>query len=71
MDTACGGTAGPRVLLVSSQDLRPELEQTVLWRSGVERRHADDFAAAFEDAKRFHPKLVVVEGPPNSPCVVS
>jgi hypothetical protein len=55
------------VLLVSAQDLRPELERTILWRNGVERRHVADFAAAFEEAKRFHPNLVVVEGPTEQP----
>jgi PAS domain S-box-containing protein len=54
--------ANPRALIVSAQDLRPELEQTVLWRSGVVRRHAADLAAAFEEAKSFQPKLVLVEG---------
>jgi PAS domain S-box-containing protein len=59
--------AGPRALLVSPEDLRPELEQTILWRAGVERRHAADFASAFEEAKRFRPKLVIVEGTSEQP----
>jgi len=59
--------SAPRALLVSPRDLRPELEQTVLWRTGVERRHATDFAIAFEEAKRFQPRLVVVEGTAENP----
>lgn len=63
-----GAATGPRALLVSPQDLRLELEPTVLWRAGVERRQAADFAAAFEEAKRFRPKLVVIEQPAEQPA---
>lgn len=62
-----GMSTGPRALLVSPHDLGPELEQTVLWRTGVERRRSADFDAAFEEAKRFHPKLIVVEGTAEQP----
>ena len=67
MDNGSGAETGPRALLVSPQDLRLQLEQTILWRTGVERRHVADFTAAFEEAKRFHPNLVVVEGTAEQP----
>ena len=60
-------TGGCRVLVVSGRDLRPELERTVLWRAGVERRVVAEFDAAFDAAKRFHPKLVVVDGTAEQP----
>jgi PAS domain S-box-containing protein len=53
---------GLKALIVAAKDLRAELEQTILWRAEVERREVPGFADAFEEAKRFHPNIVVVEG---------
>jgi DNA-binding response OmpR family regulator len=65
--TADISPARARALIVSPRDLRAELEQTVLWRAGVERLEVAEFAAAFEEAKRFLPKLVLVEGTEEEP----
>jgi PAS domain S-box-containing protein len=58
----------PRALIVSARDLHDELEATVLWRDGVERRHVDGTDAAFEEAKRFSPNLVIVEATAEQPA---
>jgi len=67
VDSGGGAETGPRRSSFPRRTCAPSSSRTILWRTGVERRHAADFAAAFEEAKRFHPKLVVVEGTAEQP----
>jgi len=52
----------PKVLVVSSTDLAPELGRTILWRSDIERIPCPDASRAFETAQRLHPSLVLLDG---------
>lgn len=52
----------PKVLIVSSADLTPELGQTVLWRSSIQRVFAAGPEAAFEVARTYVPGMVLVDG---------
>lgn len=50
----------PKVLIVSSVDLAPELGKTILWRSDIERVFAPN-AHGLEAARSVLPRLVVLE----------
>lgn len=52
----------PRVLIVSPEDLLPQLGRTVLWRRDVERVQVEDAEAGFEKAKSLMPNLLVLDG---------
>ena len=52
----------PIVLIVSSTDLTPELGETMLWRSGIERVFVAHEDSAVSTAQRVRPDLVVVDG---------
>jgi CheY-like chemotaxis protein len=51
----------PKVLVVASNDLSPELGDTVLWTSAVERVDSQP-REALDVARRVRPNLVVVDG---------
>jgi CheY-like chemotaxis protein len=56
------GSMNPvRVLVVAKTDLTPELGDTVLWRTGIERVFAPAPGAAREAIARLAPRLVVVD----------
>jgi DNA-binding response OmpR family regulator len=52
----------PKVLIVSSADLAPELGRTILWRSDIERIVCQGPAAALDTARQLLPSLVVLDG---------
>jgi len=52
----------PIVLIVSNTDLTPELGETMLWRSGIERVFVTHEDAAVATARRLRPDLVMVDG---------
>jgi len=52
----------PKVLVVSSADLSPELGDTVLWSPAVDRVSSGPGDAALEAARRERPNMVVVDG---------
>jgi CheY-like chemotaxis protein len=52
----------PKVLVVASADLSPELGETVLWSGGVDRVLALPGEPALEAARRERPNVVVVDG---------
>jgi CheY-like chemotaxis protein len=52
----------PKVLVVASADLSPELGDTVLWSGGVDRVFAVPGDAALEMARQERPQIVVVDG---------
>ncbi len=52
----------PRVLVVASTDLSPELGDTVLWGGDVDRVFAPRSEEGLEAARRACPSMVVVDG---------
>lgn len=56
----------PRVLIVASTDLTPELGETLLWRAGIERVFSPSPAAAKEVIPSLKPRLVVVDAADES-----
>jgi CheY-like chemotaxis protein len=52
----------PRVLIVSPADLTPELGQTVLWRSDIERSFVATGEEALRAIREQTPGLVILEG---------
>lgn len=55
-------TPMPKVLVVASADLSPELGDTVLWRRGVDRVVTRAWDAGLEAARRERPNMVIVDG---------
>jgi hypothetical protein len=51
----------PRVLIVAARDLTPELGDTVLWRSGIDRVFSPNADAALETLPSLGARLVVVD----------
>jgi CheY-like chemotaxis protein len=51
----------PRVLIVASRDLTPQLGDTVLWRAGIERVFSPNPDAALEMLPSLGARLVVVD----------
>ncbi|MFI5184866.1 MAG: PilZ domain-containing protein [Vicinamibacteria bacterium] len=52
----------PRVLVVASTDLSPELGDTVLWGAGVRRSFASNGEVGLQVAKVERPNMVVLDG---------
>jgi PAS domain S-box-containing protein len=57
----CGSGINQKVMIVSRQDVRPDLGRTVLWRGHVERVYASDPDQAMETARALTPNLTVVD----------
>lgn len=53
--------AYPRLLIVAARDLTPQLGETVLWRSGIERVFSPSPDAALETLPMLGARLMVVE----------
>lgn len=51
----------PRVLIVAARDLTPQLGDTVLWRSGIERVFSPNAEAALETLPSLGARLVIVD----------
>jgi hypothetical protein len=51
----------PRLLIVAARDLTPQLGETVLWRSGIERIFSPNADAALETLPTLGARLVVVD----------
>jgi PAS domain S-box-containing protein len=60
--TQAGTAEARRVLLASSNDLRPELGRTILSRSDIQRVDVPDLDAAYTAARALRPCLVIVDG---------
>ena len=56
-----GSGVNQRVMIVSRQDLRPDLGRTVLWRGQVQRVYASDHDQAMETARALTPNITVVD----------
>lgn len=52
----------PKVLVVATADLSPELGETVLWSGGVDRVFSAPGDSALEAARRERPNVVVLDG---------
>jgi CheY-like chemotaxis protein len=52
----------PRVLVVASTDLSPELGDTALWGSGVQRTFASQSEEGLQAARAERPNMVVLDG---------
>src|SRR5262245_9616478 len=53
--------AAPRVLIVAARDLTPQLGDTVLWRSDIERVFSPSLEAARETLPGLGARLVVMD----------
>jgi len=51
----------PGLLVLSETDLTPELGQTVLWRSGVERNQVSAPEALWDAVQSLQPKLILLD----------
>ena len=54
-------TVPPRLLVVSTNDLSPELGRTICWRSDIQRVVARDADTGFEIARSLQPSLMIVD----------
>src|SRR5262245_19755858 len=54
-------TVPPRLLVVSPNDLAPELGRTICWRSDIPRVVARDADTGFEIARSLQPSLMIVD----------
>jgi CheY-like chemotaxis protein len=52
----------PRVLIVASADLTPELGDTLLWRADITRVFSPSHEAALDAVRAVAPSLVIIDG---------
>jgi CheY-like chemotaxis protein len=59
----------PRVLIISSADLTPELGKTILWRSDIERLFVAGGADGLKMIREQPPSLVILDGAEAAPAL--